>query len=254
MVAQHPQPVGGGLRVTTLVDLEAFLSNFFLAEQFTDDQNGLYRTPPDAAQKEIKTLGLALEPPPDMGGWIDQDNLDALWLHRPWKLGRTPPDVGVLAHHYAFDERLTTGYNPRLAEALGLTGLEVLGHKEGRPLGMIGNVPNATFTAFQAQVTAEFGGLAGVYGAADALTKGEVTRACVVGAMRPALIYEAAEQGAQVYLTGQYRQGAANAVAETGLRVLELGHERSERWGLGALAKVLQEQFTGLTVVTIPFS
>ena len=198
--------------MTPLADLGTFLSEFLLAGQFAGDQNGLYRTSPEAEQKEIKKLGLALEPQPKISEWIIQNNLDALFLHRPWKLGRTPKNIGVLAYHYAFDERLTTGYNPLLAEALEMSGLGVLGHKDGRPLGMIGDVPQVSFTAFQAQVEAEFGGLEGVYGAAD----GAVMRACVVGAMRPALVYEAAERGAQVYLTGQYRKGAARAVSETG--------------------------------------
>ena len=233
----------------TTLDLKTFLSNFLLADQFTDDQNGFYRASPEAEQREIKKLGLTLEPWPGITDWLAQNKLDALFLHRPWKLGRTPKSVGVLAYHYAFDERLTTGYNPLLAEALEMSGLEVLGHKDGRPLGMIGDVPQASFAAFRARVEAEFGGLEGVYGAAD----GEVTRACVVGAMRPALVYEAAERGAQVYLTGQYRKGAAQAVSETGVGVLELGHERSEVWGLKALAKVLQEQFPELqTVLNLP--
>ena len=251
VVAWARFPVGRG--VTTLAGLETFLTDFLLAGQFTDDQNGFYRTSPDAEKREIKKLGMALEPSPNIFNWVKKENLDALFLHRPWKLGRTPKEVGVLAYHYAFDERLTTGYNPLLAEALEMSGLEVLGHKDGRPLGMIGDVPKASFTAFQAQVEAEFGGLESVYGAAGAVTKGEVTRACVVGAMRPALVYEAAERGAQVYLTGQYRKGAAQAVGETGVGVLELGHQRSEVWGLKALAKGLREQFPELqTVLNLP--
>ena len=235
--------------MTPLADLGTFLSEFLLAGQFAGDQNGLYRTSPEAEQREIKKLGLALEPQPKISDWLRQNELDALFLHRPWKLGRTPKNIGVLAYHYAFDERLTTGYNPLLAEALEMSGLGVLGHKDGRPLGMIGDVPQLSFTAFQAQVEAEFGGLEGICGAAD----GAVTRACVVGAMRPALVYEAAERGAQVYLTGQYRKGAARAVSETGLGVLELGHERSEVWGLRALAKVLRERFPELqTVLNLP--
>lgn len=231
--------------MTTLADLETFLSEFLLAEQFTDDQNGVYRT----SSRTIKKLGLALEPLSDISDWIVQNDLDALFLHRPWKLDRTPEGVGVLAYHYAFDERLTTGFNPPLADALALSKLEVLGDKDGRPLGMIGDVPSAPFTAFQTQVEAEFGGLEAVYGAST----GDVTKVCVVGAMRPALVYEAAERGAQVYLTGQYRKGAAKAVAETGIGVLELGHERSEIWGLRTLASVLQRHFPGLeTFLRLP--
>jgi hypothetical protein len=31
------------------------------------------------------------------------------------------PDVGVISYHLAFDERLTLGFNPRLAEVLGMS-------------------------------------------------------------------------------------------------------------------------------------
>ena len=96
-----------------------------------------------------------------------------------------------------------------------------------------------------------FSGLV-VYGVQDGAQKGEVTRACVVGAMRPALIYEAAERGAQVYLTGQYRKGAAQAVTEMGVSVFEIGHERSEVWGLRTLATTLREEFPNLKVVLRP--
>ncbi len=228
----------------TLEHLRTFLDTFLGAEQFRDDQNGFYRP----SSCTVDKLGLALEPWPGTAEWTKTQNLDALFLHRPWKLG-TVPGVGVLAYHYAFDERLTTGYNPLLVDALGFTNVDVLGHKEGRPLGMIGDVGAVSRDAFRTQLEAEFGGLEGVYGA----QAGEVSRACVVGAMRPALVYEAAERGAQVYLTGQYRKGAAKAVAETGISVLEIGHERSEVWGLKMLAATLREQFPALeTVLKLP--
>ena len=76
----------------------------------------------------------------------------------------------------------------------------------------------------------------------------EVTKVCVVGAMRGALIREASERGANVYLTGQYRDHAQEAVNDTGMNVLEIGHERCERWGLRALAGVLRERYAGLSV------
>lgn len=227
--------------MVSLAELETFLSEWLLARRFAGDQNGVYR----ASSHPVQNLGVALEPWPGIAEWITKNDLHALFLHRPWKLGAVPEGVGVLAYHYAFDERLTTGYNPPLAEALGFSEVEVLGYKDGRPLGMIGNVSRTSVAAFRARVETEFGGLEGVCGAQT----GEVERVCVVGAMRPALVYEAAEQGAQVYLTGEYRKGAVHAVAETGLAAFEIGHQRSEVWGLKTLSTVLREEFPGLEVV-----
>ena len=55
--------------------------------------------------------------------WTETQRLDALFLHRPFKLevSTLPDDMGVLASHLPFEERLALGYNPRLADALGMT-------------------------------------------------------------------------------------------------------------------------------------
>lgn len=225
----------------SLKSLQAFLDDLLDAHTFTDDQNGVYVP----SERPVKRLGLALEPPPDVTDWTRQNDLDALFLHRPWKLGRLPEGVGVLAYHYAFDERLTTAYNPTLAEALEMTGLEPFGLKQDRVLGMIGDVPPASWATFKGEAEAEFGGLEATHGAQGA----EVKRVCVVGALRPALVFGAAARGTQVYLTGEYRPAAAGAIAESGVSVLVIGHERSELWGLRALARLIRARFPGLETV-----
>ena len=236
--------------MSTLSDLNHFLSLYFSAERFNDDQNGIYRAS-DKPDNPVKRIGLLLEPFPNIADWTKKRRLDALFIHRPWKLERMKPpaeEVGILAYHYAFDELLTTGYNPRLADVLLMEGLEVLGHKEGRPLGMIGDVPRTDLQTFRAQVEEVFGGLEGAYFKSE--LEEDVTRVCVVGAMRDKLVREARERGANVYVTGQYRDHAQEAVDDTGMNILEIGHERCERWGLRALAGVLRERYTGLNVVT----
>lgn len=231
--------------MTTVTSLQTFLDELLLANGFADDQNGVYVP----SSRPVNRLGLALEPPSDVMTWIAENDLDALFLHRPWRLGRLPDGIGVLAYHYAFDERLTTAYNPPLAEALEMTDPQPFGLKQGRVLGMMGDVPPTSWAAFRERAETEFGGLEGVYGTEGA----EVTRVCVVGALRPALVYEAAEGGAQVYLTGEYRPAAAKAIAETGVSVFVIGHERSEVWGLRALERLLQKQFPDLeTFLNLP--
>ena len=230
----------------TLSELNSFLSLYFSAERFGDDQNGIYR----ASDQPIGRVGLVLEPFPKIADWTKEKKLDALFIHRPWKLEKmTPPaeEVGILAYHYAFDELLTTGYNPRLADVLLMDDIDTLGYKEGRPLGMIGGVPQTNVETFQTQAREVFGGLEGAY--LNAASDEEVARVCVVGAMRDKLIREAHERGANVYITGQYRDHAQGAVEDTGMNVLEIGHERCERWGLRALAGVLRERYAALSVV-----
>ena len=69
--------------------------------------------------------------------------------------------------------------------------------------------------------------------------------------MTDALVREAAARGAGLYVTGQMRGPAAEAVRLTGMRVVAVGQERSERWGLRYVARTLVEAFPGLDVVDL---
>jgi putative NIF3 family GTP cyclohydrolase 1 type 2 len=231
----------------TLSDLAAALDDLLVAERFrgTGDPAGIWRS----TARPVAALGLALAPWAGLPDWVADERLGAVFLHRPWGLA---PDAlgetGVLAYHLAFDERLTLGANPALAAVLSLTGRETLGRKDGRPIGMIGAVPETPIAGFVARLAREFGGL-------DAVRPGRspaIGRVAVVGAMTDGLVREAVRRGADLYLTGQLRVPARPAVAETGLAVVAVGHARGERWGLRALAAILRHRFPALRVVVAP--
>lgn len=220
--------------------LAEFLDQFLAIHRFGEDPGGVYR----ASARPIHCLGLALEPWPELGEWVRGENLDALFLHRPWKFqpGQVG-EIGVLSYHLAFDECLTLGFNPRLAIALGMSHLEPLGEKAGRPIGMFGKVPTQSFARYATWVQEVFGG------DQAAGAGGEVSQVAVVGAMTDELVRHAAARGAEVYVTGQFRQPARQAVIETGIRAIAVGHRCSEEWGLRALAEVLRERWSRLEVI-----
>ena len=219
-------------------ELVGFLNSYFVAERYPDDANGVYRP----TEREIEQLGLALEPTPAVLSRAEAETFDALFLHRPWKLDDSSlEETGVLAYHLAFDEALTLGYNPRLADALLLQNIKELGYKEERVVGMIGGVAEMSFEGARALLEEVFGGLETTHATASS-----ITRIAVVGAMSRKLVREAAERGAALYVTGQWRDHAAEAVEKTGIGVLAIGHERCEVWGLHALAHLLEERFRGL--------
>lgn len=226
-----------------LQDMVTFLDGVFQTEQYPDEAGGVFA--PSA--RGVRRLGLALEPWPGLADWAQTERLDALFLHRPWKLqqGELPDDIGIMAHHLAFDEHLTLGFNVRLAAALRMEGLQVLGDKGGRPLGMLGDVPPQSFEAWRQQCEQVFGGLEDVIAGGPE----EITTIAVVGAMNDALVREAAQRGAGLYVTGQLRQPGLAAVRETGVGVLAVGHRRSEQWGLRALAGVLRERWHNVVVI-----
>lgn len=221
--------------------LSEFLDQLFTVQHFGEDQGGVYRT----SNHPIQRLGLALEPWSQLAEWASAEHLDALFLHRPWQLQQLRQDIGVVAYHLAFDECLTLGFNSRLATVLGMSSVEVLGHKARRPMGMFGKVFTPSFRHYASLVAEVFGGL----DCAEAGTSSQVSQVAVVGAMSDALVREAAARGADVYVTGQFRQPAAQAVRETGIGMIIVGHRRSEEWGLRALAGVLRERWSELKVV-----
>ena len=195
--------------------------------------------PPDIvvpSAREVRRLGLALEPPARV------ESLDALFLHRPW--GMRDGGSGVLASHLPFDERLTIGFNPDLAEALEMEAPEVLGRKEGRPLGMIGGFAGGDLMA---RIVAAFGEPEAVERGSGA----EIRRVAVVGAMTDTLVREAAARGADAYVTGQMRAPARQAVADTGMAVIAVGHRRSEVWGLHLLARLLRDEWPALETAVL---
>jgi putative NIF3 family GTP cyclohydrolase 1 type 2 len=164
--------------------------------------------------------------------------------------------VGALAYHLAFDERLTTGLNPALAAACGWGAPEVLGEKEGRPLGMICELPQERAFGTEAQrLREQFNGLEQIAPPAGG-SGAVIARVAVVGAMTDTLVRAAHAAGAGLYATGQWRQPARAAVRETGIGVVAIGHRRSEEWGLQALARLLTESATAegreLTAVIAP--
>jgi putative NIF3 family GTP cyclohydrolase 1 type 2 len=239
-----------GKKMLSLRELAEWLARLLRTDRYSpDEQGGIFR----ASERPVERLGLALEPVADIGEWVRNDELDAVWLHRPWQLpaDALPPDVGILAHHLPFDETFTMGYNVALAEALALGPLEEIGYKQAahpdgpelprRAIGMIADcrVPRLLGDV-AGQIRSGFGGLD------DWVADPEkrVNRVAVVGAMTPALVQEAADRGAHLYLTGQYRKAAEAAVLSSGMNVLAVGHHRSEQWGMRAMADVLANQLT----------
>ena len=230
----------------TLQALATYLDSYLGAANLPDDQHGIYRP----SRRNVRRIGLALEPWSGMETWVRQKNLDALFLHRPWHLNMQilPDDVGILAYHLAFDLTLTLGLNPRLANILQMTHLLPFAHKNNLPLGMIGSIPETSTYDFLETLSDLFGTTPLVEN--DALES--VSRIAVVGAMTDSTIREAAKHGAHLYITGQFRQPARTAVNETGIIVVVIGHATSELWGLRTLASLLRERWAGLDVFVAP--
>ncbi len=224
----------------TVADLAAALAPLLDAARYhaEGDPAGVWI----ASDRAVHRLGVSLTADRRPDGWLPE-GVDALLVHRPFGLwpARLPPGVGVLAVHRALDDRLATGHNPALAAEIGMTLDDDPLMRDGTIIGMTGALDDA-----EARIIAAFGGLEATAGEPD--TTGRVA---VVGAMTDALVREAAARGVGLYVTGQMRGPAAEAVRLTGMRVVAVGQDRSERWGLRHLARVLADTFPGLDVVDL---
>lgn len=226
-----------------IAEIAEFLDCFFAVERFpASDRGGVYL----ASSNPVERIGLVLEPGAELQEWVSANCLNALFLHRPWKLAteQISPELGVISYHLPFDECLTVSFNHRLAQVLRMSALEVLGEKENRAIGMIGEIPTQSFAHLCNCITQIFGGKEQLHTTINT----DVTRIAVVGAMTDSLVREAAARGADVYITGQLRQPAAAAIQETKIGAIAVGHRRSEVWGLRCLAGVLQERWSNLQV------
>ncbi len=230
----------------SLAAIADYLDSYLGSADIPNDQNGIYRP----SQRLVKRIGLAIEPWTGIETWVQQNHLDALCLHRPWKLNMQvlPEEIGILAYHLAFDLKLTFGFNRRLADVLQMTKLTPFASKDGLPLGMIGDISSMPLHIFVEYLGETFG----VFPTIERYYRETVSRVALVGAMTDTLIREAAEQGVDLYITGQFRQHARRAVSENGMTVAVVGHTVGELWGIGTLASLLRERYASLDVVVAP--
>lgn len=223
----------------TLAALAALVDEATDAHTFPDEPPVVFIP----SGRPVRRLGLALEPGPGLAEWVGADRLDAVFLHRPWGVAQAglPAETGVLACHAPFDARLTIGANPDLARDLGMRDPHPFGQKDGRAIGMTGDVEAADPAELVGRISRLFGGV-------DEVLPGRarsIHRIALAGAMTDAMVREAAARGAELYVTGQVRQPGLRAAAETGMGIVAVGHARSEVYGLRLLAAAIEARFAG---------
>ncbi|MDO1448926.1 Nif3-like dinuclear metal center hexameric protein [Rhodocytophaga aerolata] len=227
----------------TCIEIATFLDSVLSRHLYPEEIPAIWKESP----RPIKRLGLALEPDSYLAEWIKQEAMDAVFLHRPWKLATypVPDDITFFSSHLPFDEQLTVGFNRILANRLKLTDIKVLGTKEGRPVGMSGTIPVQMDAAFCKILDELFQGLESSF----QLTGKTIHKVAFVGAMTAQLIENAANQGVELYCTGQFREPARRAALATSMSIVAVGHKRSELFGLSLLADLLSTKWPELTII-----
>ncbi len=199
-----------------------------------------------ASDRDVRRIGLRLEAGRPPYAWAD--GLDAVLLHRPFGLwpARLPAGVGVLAVHRSLDDRLSVGTDPALLDALGLVPDDEPLRRRGAPIGHVGRRRQSLADAVAA-VVAALGGVEEAVGPEPDV----VEAVALAGAMTAELVEDAAARGAGLYVTGQIRRPARAAVEACGMRVVAVGQDRAEAWGLRQIGRLVQARWPEVEVVEV---
>jgi putative NIF3 family GTP cyclohydrolase 1 type 2 len=189
------------------------------------------------------------------------------FLHRPFDLDRRSVRTGtlVLSSHTSFDEVLTVGWNPSLAERLGFdvnASLCVQGYKgkggwdPDRRIGIIGQVSQHRDLLVR-RIEQEFGP---VELAREGLSD-EIHVVAIMNAFNQEQVHRVTEMAQQagwippdddgrhmLYLTGQPRVAGLEAAQALGISVACVGHRQAEDWGIRYMAVQLRTAFPGVSV------
>lgn len=190
------------------------------------------------------------------------------FLHRPFTLDRRSVRRGtlVLSSHTSFDENLTVGWNPILAERLQVDvgdSICLQGYKGDpeRKIGIIGPVTLVRDLLLH-RIKEEFGeaelahdGLSDeIRGVAimNAFHEDEVQRVLEVALQRGWADADDEAPGKHIlYLTGQPRVVGLEAAKALGMTIACVGHRPAEGWGIRYLAEQLRNEYPGTRVVDL---
>lgn len=148
-------------------------------------------------------------------------------------------DMSLLAYHLPLDAHLAVGNNWKAAKDMGWTDLQPFGLFDGQPIGVKGRLNKMNRNQFQKELEKYYG-----QNAHSALGgREEVETAALISGGAYKSILEAAAQGIDCFVTGNFDEPAWNHAYEEKVNFFALGHTATERIGVRALGEHLGEKF-----------
>jgi len=232
--------------------LSEYLDDFLKSAEFDDDSlNGLQVE----GRAEVNRLAVAVTACAEVFGAAAGWKADALLVHHglfwrgAWPMRiqnilkdrlKTLFDAGIslYAYHLPLDAHGEVGNNAVAARDLGLVNIKPFGHYKGMVIGFKGRLEApAARTEFIARVSEYYGRSPAVTvpaGPDPVATVGIVSG----GAAREA--EEAADEGLDLFVTGEPGEPQTYVCRERGLTFIAMGHYATERIGVKALAAHLE--------------
>jgi dinuclear metal center YbgI/SA1388 family protein len=149
-------------------------------------------------------------------------------------------DISLVAYHLPLDRHSELGNAAQLARRLGLRSLEPFGEHQGSPVGVCG--------VFSDPVPAEelIEAVASACGQEPQVFDGNRTMVTSVGIVTGAAqreYHQAVAAGLDAYITGEATEWVMHQAAEDGVHYIAAGHYATERFGVVALGRWIQEHF-----------
>lgn len=151
-------------------------------------------------------------------------------------------NIALYASHLPLDAHPRVGNNVQLLRRLGATGLRPFGAYKGHEIGAAGRLRRAMSLAGFAALVQRVAGSRHVHVLECGRKPTVRTVAAVVGGGAVGL-EEAAEMGADVYLSGEPSLSAVNTAREWGINAVFAGHYATEKFGVQALAERVARAF-----------
>jgi len=153
-------------------------------------------------------------------------------------------DIALYASHLPLDAHPRYGNNAALARLLGLRDLKPFGRHGNASIGVQGMVRPATLRDIAKRLDAALSTRSRIFPAAIPGVK----RIGVISGSGASFVEEAAEEGLDLLVTGEFKHGAFHAAKEAGVSVIAAGHYATETLGVKALMPVLTRKFGVKTV------
>lgn len=153
---------------------------------------------------------------------VFKKRLDILFKH----------NINLAAWHLPLDMHPSLGHNARLAKMLGLEKLERFGAYHGVKIGFKGVLPRALPAA---KIEALFKKELSSSSRLIDFSKKPVRSVAICSGGAEAMLRQAAEEKADLFITGRSDEFVQEESRESGVRFLALGHYNSEKPGMWAL-------------------
>ena len=148
-------------------------------------------------------------------------------------------DINLFAYHLPLDAHPEVGNNIVMAKILGLSDIQPFGDYNGQFVGFRGTLPETDAGQFISKIKAKINEQALIfpYGPPTIGSVGIISG----GAQKN--VNQAVEAGLDLYLTGEASEHILHYVKEEKIHFVAAGHHATERFGIRALGRHIQQKF-----------